>query len=107
MFDDTDLAEYVYWGERLAALHALMRERPPRNKLERWMKWQTSESNAFAVALAALLISVVVGILGLGLAGFQAWIAWVAWQEPASSGDDETVALLREIADLLRQRPLP
>ncbi|KAK3301869.1 uncharacterized protein B0T15DRAFT_515109 [Chaetomium strumarium] len=106
LFDNGDLADYVYWGDRLAAPHALMRERPPRNVFERWMKWQTSESNAFAVALAALLISVVVGILSLALAAFQAWIAWVAWRGSVADSDDETTALLREIADLLRQRPL-
>jgi hypothetical protein len=67
------------------------------------MKWQTSESNAFAVALAALLISIVVGILSLGLGSLQAWIAWKAWTEPVSN-DEETTALLREIAELLRQQ---
>jgi len=62
MFTDADMMEYRYWGERLAALQAFMRERPPRNGFERWIKWQTSESNAFAMALAVLLISVVVGL---------------------------------------------
>jgi hypothetical protein len=103
IFDDADHLEYWYWGERLAALYNFTRERPPRNKLERWMKWQTSESNAFAVALAALLISIVVGLLSLGLGGFQAWIAWQAWKDPVSN-DDEATALLREIAELLRQQ---
>ncbi|KAK4150858.1 hypothetical protein C8A00DRAFT_36506 [Chaetomidium leptoderma] len=104
MFDDVihDL-EYKYWGERLAVLHGFTRERPPRNKFERWMRWQASESNAFAVALAALLISVVVGILGLGLAAFQSWVAWKAWKDPVSN-DDGTAEILREIAELFRQQ---
>ncbi|KAK4106358.1 hypothetical protein N658DRAFT_16379 [Parathielavia hyrcaniae] len=102
-FDDADQLEYWYWGERLAALYQFAHERPPRNKLERWMKWQTSESNAFAAALVAVLISIVVGILSLGLSGFQAWVAWKAWKDPVSN-DEETTALLKEIAELLQQQ---
>lgn len=104
LLDDADMVEYRYWGERLAALHAFMRERPPRNKFERWMKWQTSDSNAFAVALAALFITVVVGILSMGLGALQIWVSWKAWKEPVSSNGDQTTAMLREIAQSLRQR---
>jgi hypothetical protein len=87
MFDDEDDPEYKYWGERLIALHRFAtRERLPRNSFERWMEWQGSESNAFAVALAALLISTLVGILGVGLAAFQSWVAWKAWKEPVPNG---------------------
>ena len=103
ILNDADKLEYRYWGERLAALYNFTRERPPRNKLERWMKWQSSESNAFIVAVAALVISILVGILGLGLASVQTWVAWEAWKNPVS-GDDETTALLQEIAELLRQQ---
>lgn len=103
ILDDADKLEYRYWGERLAALYNFTRERPPRNKLERWMKWQSAESNAFVVAVAALVISIVVGILGLGLASVQTWVAWEAWKTPVSN-DDEPTALLREIAELLRQQ---
>lgn len=81
-----------------------MRERPPRNKFERWVKWQTSDSNAFAVVLAALLISVIVGILSLAVAGYQTWVAWKAWKEPVPSITDATAAVLHEVAELLRQR---
>ncbi|KAK8112821.1 hypothetical protein PG984_013347 [Apiospora sp. TS-2023a] len=83
--DDSEGLEYVYWGERLAALHAFVLERPPRNGFERWVKWQTSESNAFAIALLALLISIIVGVLSLILASIQTWIAYKAWKE-ASGG---------------------
>jgi hypothetical protein len=103
MFTDADMMEYRYWGERLAILQGFMRERPPRNKFERWIKWQTSESNAFATALAALLISIVVGVLSLAVAALQSWLAWKAWAEPVSN-DDNTIAILQEIADLLRQQ---
>ncbi len=105
-FDDEDGPEYRYWGERLEALYTFTRQRLPRNKFERWMKWQASDGNAFALALAALLISIVVGILSLGLAALQSWIAWEAWKEPVSNGgsDDETTALLREIVELLRRQ---
>ncbi|KAK4172175.1 hypothetical protein QBC36DRAFT_390612 [Triangularia setosa] len=103
MFTDVDMVEYQYWGERLVILQGFMRERPPRNRFERWIKWQTSESNAFAIALAALLISIVVGALSLAVATLQSWLAWKAWAEPVSN-DDGTIAILQEIADLLRQQ---
>ena len=103
MFTDADMTEFRYWGERLAILYGFLRERPPRNKFERWIKWQTSESNGFVLALAALVISVVVGLLSLGVAGLQSWLAWKAWKEPVSN-DDDTIALLQEITDLLRQQ---
>lgn len=103
IFDGADNLDYRYWGERLAALHNFTRERPPRNKFERWMKWQSSERNAFAVALAALLISILVGLLSLAVAGLQTWIAWEAWKQPVSN-DDETIEILREVANLLREQ---
>jgi hypothetical protein len=77
--------QYLYWGERLAILHDFLNHRPPRNKFERWIKWQTSDSNAFCLALLALVVSILVGLLSLGLSAFQAWIAWKAWKEPNSS----------------------
>ncbi|PHH93005.1 hypothetical protein CDD83_2494 [Cordyceps sp. RAO-2017] len=82
--DSIDQHGYVYWGERLATLHGLMKDRPPRNAFERWIKWQTSESNALLVAVLALVISIFVGILSLGLAALQTWIAWKAWKEPVA-----------------------
>ncbi|KAI7789158.1 hypothetical protein LA080_005263 [Diaporthe eres] len=73
---------YVYWAERLAVLHARLKERPPRNRLEKWLAQGNSDGNAFLIALLALLISVIVGILGLILAAVQTWIAWMAWKYP-------------------------
>ncbi|KAK6858314.1 hypothetical protein PG995_006013 [Apiospora arundinis] len=86
IIEDPKGLEYMYWGERLATLHKFLHDRPARNKFERWIKWQTSESNAFAVALFALFISVIVGILSLGMAGVQTWIAYKAWKEPVNGG---------------------
>jgi len=90
MFQDvTDDFSYTYWGERLAIIHDLILDRPPRTRFERWIKWQTSESNSFLIAMLALVISIIVGILSLGLSGFQAWVAWQAWKypnEPIKSG---------------------
>jgi len=102
MFDNTERFEYLYWGERLARLHEFVLNPPPKNSFERWMKWQTSESNAFAVALMALFISIIIGILSLGLAAFQAWIAWKAWKEPASNNGPDIS--LSELVDWLRQQ---
>lgn len=81
LFEDPSHLKYVYWGKRLVALHDFVLDPPPHNKFERWIKWQTSESNAFAIALFALLISIVVGFLSLGLASVQTWIAYKAWKE--------------------------
>ncbi|KAK0616615.1 hypothetical protein B0T14DRAFT_435652, partial [Immersiella caudata] len=106
IFDDADNLEYLYWGDRLAALHAFVLDRPPRNRFERWIKWQASDSNIFAVALVALLISNAVGILSLGGTAFQSWVAWKAWKEPVASDDTEVVADLRELAELVRLRRL-
>ncbi|KAI0126786.1 hypothetical protein BJ170DRAFT_630005 [Xylariales sp. AK1849] len=82
MFEDsTEDFPYIYWGERLAVLHDLVLNRPPRSGFQRWIKWQTSESNSFLIAMLALIISIVVGILSLGLSAFQAWISWQAWKD--------------------------
>ncbi|KAK4654963.1 hypothetical protein QC762_405890 [Podospora pseudocomata] len=78
--DGTGDFVYTFWGERLASIHDLMRERPPRTKFQKWIKWQTTERNFFLVGGLALIISAVVGILSLGLSGFQAYIAWQAWK---------------------------
>lgn len=105
-FDDVDSLDYLYWGERLATLHSFVLGRPPRNRFERWVKWQSSESNAFAVAIAALLISIVVGILSLILAAFQAWVAWEAWKAPVDDSEAEMVRRLEELIELIRQQGL-
>lgn len=73
---------YKYWAERLADLHDLLLQRPPRNKWERWVQWQSSEANAFAIAILALLISIVVGIISIILSAVQIGIAWMAWKYP-------------------------
>ncbi|KAK3324488.1 hypothetical protein B0T19DRAFT_231347 [Cercophora scortea] len=84
MFDDTvpEDFQYVYWGERLAVLYQAVQERPPRTGFQKWLRWQTSESNSFLIAMLALVISIFVGILSLGLSAVQIWISWQAWQRP-------------------------
>ncbi|KAM5359542.1 hypothetical protein ACJZ2D_014398 [Fusarium nematophilum] len=76
---DQDCAEPE--GTRLAEIYDHVIDRPPKNWFERWINWQTSESNAFAIALAALVISIIVGCLSLGLSAVQIWIAWRAWKD--------------------------
>lgn len=86
MFDGTDGdLTYVYWSERLLELHKFLQNPPPRTKFERWIRWQTSDSNSFLVAMLALIITIIVSILTLGLTGFQAWISWEAWKHPVQS----------------------
>jgi hypothetical protein len=74
---------YTYWGDRVARLHDLMGQRVPRSRFERWIQWQTTDSNALIVALLALVITIVLGVLTLALACLQTWIAWQAWKYPA------------------------
>jgi hypothetical protein len=73
---------YVYWADRLAILHARLKERPPRSRLEKWLAQENNDGNAFLIALLALFISVIVGFLGLILAAVQTWIAWMSWKYP-------------------------
>ncbi|KAH7349156.1 hypothetical protein BKA66DRAFT_504406 [Pyrenochaeta sp. MPI-SDFR-AT-0127] len=74
--------QYEYWGERLAILHRLFIHKPPRNGIERWVRWRSSEANALALAMLALFISIVVGLVSIGLSAVQIWIAWMAWKHP-------------------------
>lgn len=36
--DGLDEDKYLYWGQRIAALHKVIDNRPPRNSLERWLQ---------------------------------------------------------------------
>ena len=103
---DIHTLQYHYWGRRLADLHEFMLNRPPRNSFERWMKWRASESNAFAIALAALAISTVVGVVTVALAAVQTWITWKAWREPVGAprgNDGAPVITLPELIEWARQ----
>ncbi|KAJ4396544.1 hypothetical protein N0V93_000764 [Gnomoniopsis smithogilvyi] len=83
LFDNSDDDfTYVYWGERLLELHSFLKNPPPRSRFERWIRWQTSDSNSFLVAISALIITIFVSVLTLGLTGFQAWVSWEAWKHP-------------------------
>ncbi|OCL12556.1 hypothetical protein AOQ84DRAFT_419352 [Glonium stellatum] len=75
---------YHYWGGRLARLEELVIRREPRNKLERWFRWYTTDVNALAIALLALAISIVVGLIGIVISSIQLWIAWEAWRYPVA-----------------------
>ncbi|KAH0421969.1 hypothetical protein CcaCcLH18_13098 [Colletotrichum camelliae] len=76
---------YIYWAKRIADLHDLLEKRPPRNGMERWLQWQSSEGNALLVAFIALLISIIVGVISIGLSAVQIWISWMAWKHPPKS----------------------
>ncbi|OCK75288.1 hypothetical protein K432DRAFT_409162 [Lepidopterella palustris CBS 459.81] len=73
---------YQYWGERLARLEELIMRRDPRNKMERWFRWHTTDMNFLVVALLALAISIVVGLITITVTCVQTWIAWQAWKHP-------------------------
>lgn len=86
VFQDTpDDFTYVYWAERLALLHTLLKRRVPRNKLEKWVEWQNNEGDALFIALLAVLITIVVGVLSIILQCVQTWLTWMAWKHPVSS----------------------
>lgn len=74
--------QYLYWGDRISALHDILMRKPPRNKLERWFERQSTEGNALFIALLALLISIIVGIISIGQGTLQIWITWMAWKHP-------------------------
>ncbi|KAF3807326.1 hypothetical protein GCG54_00008783 [Colletotrichum gloeosporioides] len=76
---------YIYWAKRIADLHGLLEKWPPRNSIERWLQWQSSEGNALLVAFIALLISIIIGIISIGLSAVQIWISWMAWKHPVES----------------------
>jgi hypothetical protein len=75
---------YHYWGERLARLEELIMRREARNKVERWLRWHTTDVNALVIALLALAISIMVGLVGIVVTSIQAWIAWQAWKHPVA-----------------------
>jgi len=104
MFDNSSKFDYFYWGERLATLHEFLQNRPPRNKFDRWIKWQTSDSNAFLVAITALVISVVIGLLSLGLAVCQTWIAWKTWKESVSQSGDIGVVKMQQFLTWIQEQ---
>lgn len=74
--------KYRYWGERIAILNELLVKKPPKTRLERWIQWQASESNALLIALLALLISIIVGVISIVISALQLWLTWLAWKHP-------------------------
>jgi hypothetical protein len=86
LFHDTpEHFRYLYWGERMAALHDKLTATPqnrPRNRLERWLERHSSERNALIVALFALLITLITGIISVILGAVQVWITYQAWKYP-------------------------
>lgn len=76
--------QYQYWGERLVILHDLLAKRPPTNKWEKWLRWQSSDANALGIAILALFISIIVGLISIGLSAVQIWIAYMAWKQPVN-----------------------
>lgn len=74
--------QYQYWGDRLVVLYDLLAERPPTNKWEKWLRWQSSDANALGIAILALFISILVGLISIGLSAVQIWIAYMAWKQP-------------------------
>lgn len=76
---------YHYFGERIARLHDMLLKKPPRNRMERWFEWQSTEGNALFIALVALLITIFTGLVSIAIAAIQTWIAWQAWKYPVTT----------------------
>ena len=78
----------VYWSRRLEALHAVVKARPPKNKIVSWFERHTSERNALTVAVIGLFLSALFGFLGLLVGIAQLVISVLAWKYPAQSAAD-------------------
>lgn len=80
--DGLDEDKYLYWGQRIAALHKVIDNRPPRNSLERWLQRHDTERNVLFFALVGLSIWTIVSIIRIGLLAVQIWVSYEAWQHP-------------------------
>ncbi|KAL2062850.1 hypothetical protein VTL71DRAFT_5922 [Oculimacula yallundae] len=69
---------YHYWGDRLAQLHAVVKNPPPANGVMSWFERHTSERNALTVAIIGLFLSALFGLLSVIVGGAQLWVAVVA-----------------------------
>lgn len=77
---------FNYWGERLSALHDIVRQPPPANAIIAWVERHTSERNALTVAIVGLFLSVLFGLLSFIVGLLQLILAWVAYKYPPGRG---------------------
>lgn len=73
---------FMYWGDRIARLHDLVKQPPPRNRLVSWIERHTSERNALTVAIVGLFLAALFGLLSLLVGIVQTVIAYLAWKHP-------------------------
>jgi hypothetical protein len=73
---------FDYWGDRLSALHDVVKQPPPANALVAWFERHTSERNALTVAIVGLFLSVIIGLLSFIVGVLQLALAWVAYRHP-------------------------
>jgi hypothetical protein len=74
--------QFMYWGDRLARLHELVKQPPPRNRFVSWIERHTSERNALTVAIVGLFLAALFGLLSLLVGIVQTVIAFLAWKYP-------------------------
>jgi hypothetical protein len=73
---------FAFWGDRLSALHNVVRNPPPENAFIGWLERHTTERNALTVAIVGLFLSVLFGLLSFIVGLLQLLLAWAAYKNP-------------------------
>lgn len=76
---------FEYWGDRLSALHDVVKRPPPANAVVAWFERHTSERNALTVAIVGLFLSVLFGLLSFIVGLLQLILAWMAYKHPSAT----------------------
>lgn len=76
---------FEYWGDRLSALHDVVKRPPPANAVVAWFERHTSERNALTVAIVGLFLSVLFGLLSFIVGLLQLILAWMAYKHPPAT----------------------
>ena len=77
---------YVYLRDRLQTLSDLLHSPPPANKFMAWMESKLSERFTLAIAITALVLSVLFGLLSCLIGIVQIVLQYYAWKYPVSTG---------------------
>ncbi len=76
--------EYLYWGNRLAKLHHVVRNPKPSHRFGQFIQRHASDRNLLMVAILSLVLSAFFGFLSVVIGVFQSWVAYQSWKNPSS-----------------------
>jgi hypothetical protein len=76
---------FDYLGDRLSALHDVVKNPPPENTVIGWLERHTTERNALTVAIVGLFLSVLFGLLSFIVGLLQLLLAWEVYKNPPGS----------------------